>query len=68
MMNCQTTLLSVMYRLTAVDLKIFEMSFDAALKFLALSDRILFGNPRRPTKRRNAWRKVVADKSVVSSK
>ena len=41
-MNCQANLLPVMYRLTAVDLKTFEMSFDAALKLLALSDMINF--------------------------
>ena len=43
-----------MYCLTAVDLMTFEISFEAALNPFALSEMILVGNPRRPTKRLNA--------------
>ena len=48
--NCQVTFLVVMYCLTAVDLMTFKISFEAALNPFALSEIILVGIPRRPTK------------------
>ena len=66
-MNCHVTPFVAKYRCTS-DLKINFTSLAAALNVLALSDNKRVGTPLRDVKRRNAGRKVLTDRSSVSSK
>ena len=63
MINFQITLLFVKYSCISCECTTFCTSTALALKVFALSDIMVDGKPLRPQNRRNAWRKVGADKS-----
>ena len=67
-MNCHVTPFVAKYRCTSSDLKINLTYLAATLNDLALSDNKRVGTPLRDIKRRNASRKVLTDRSSVSSK
>ena len=66
--NFHRTLLFVKNSCISSECTTFRTSAALALNVLALSDIKVEGKPLRPQKRRNACRKVGADKSLTTSK